>query len=48
MGEWINTGKMAKKNGLKPAHEPICIAQKPYERSLDAQRAEMGCWLHQR
>ena len=42
MGEWINTGKMAKKNGLKPAHEPICIAQKPYERSLTHNEQKWG------
>jgi site-specific DNA-methyltransferase (adenine-specific) len=42
MGEWINTGKMARKNGLKPAHEPVCIAQKPYERSLTYNQQKWG------
>jgi site-specific DNA-methyltransferase (adenine-specific) len=45
MGEWINTGKMAKKNGLKPAHEPFCIAQKPYEQSLAYNEQKWGVGL---
>jgi site-specific DNA-methyltransferase (adenine-specific) len=45
MGEWINTGKMAKKNGLKPAHEPFCIAQKPYEQSLTHNEQKWGVGL---
>lgn len=31
---WMVTTKMVKKNRLKPAHEPIAVAQKPYERSI--------------
>lgn len=31
---WIVTTKMAKVNRLKPAHEPIFVAQKPYEGSI--------------
>lgn len=32
---WITSTKMVKTNGkLKQAHEPICVAQKPYEKSL--------------
>jgi len=42
MGEWIVTTKMAKTNRLKPAHEPFCIAQKPYERSLDENEQKWG------
>ncbi len=31
---WMITTKMAKKNRLKPAHEPIAVAQKPLEGSI--------------
>jgi site-specific DNA-methyltransferase (adenine-specific) len=31
---WIVTTKMAKTNRLKPAHEPIMVAQKPYVGSI--------------
>ena len=31
---WMNTTKMAKTNRLKPAHEPIFVAQKPLEGSI--------------
>ena len=42
MGEWIITTKMAKTNRLKPAHEPICMAQKPYEQCLDYNEKQWG------
>jgi alkanesulfonate monooxygenase SsuD/methylene tetrahydromethanopterin reductase-like flavin-dependent oxidoreductase (luciferase family) len=42
MGEWIVTTKMAKTNRLKPAHEPFCIVQKPYEQSLDYNEQKWG------
>jgi DNA modification methylase len=31
---WMTTTKMAKKNHLKPAHEPIVVAQKPFKGSI--------------
>lgn len=31
---WMTTTKMPKANRLKPAHEPIVVAQKPYEKSI--------------
>ena len=31
---WMVTTKMVKHNRLKPAHEPIAVGQKPYEKSL--------------
>ena len=31
---WMTTTKMAKKNYLKPAHEPIVVAQKPFKGSI--------------
>lgn len=34
MIQWMITTKMAKKNKLKPAHEPIAVAQKPYTGTL--------------
>ena len=34
MVNWIVTTKMAKTNRLKPAHEPIVVAQKPYQGTL--------------
>lgn len=40
---WIVTTKMAKKNKLKPAHEPIMVAQKPYKRSIQKNKEEWGC-----
>jgi site-specific DNA-methyltransferase (adenine-specific) len=40
---WINTTKMAKKNRLKPAHEPIMIAQKPLEGSIKKNQEKWGC-----
>jgi len=34
MIQWMVTTKMAKHNRLKPAHEPIVVAQKPFDGSL--------------
>jgi site-specific DNA-methyltransferase (adenine-specific) len=31
---WMTTTKMAKRNHLKPAHEPIVVAQKPFKGSI--------------
>lgn len=31
---WMTTTKMVKRNRLKPAHEPIVVAQKPYDKSI--------------
>jgi len=39
---WMITTKMAKKNKLKPAHEPIAVAQKPFKGTLKANVAEWG------
>lgn len=40
---WMVTTKMAKANRLKPAHEPIFVAQKPLEGSIDKNMAKWGC-----
>ena len=42
---WMTTTKMAKNNRLKPAHEPIVVAQKPYKGSLQKNFEEWGCGL---
>ena len=42
---WMTTTKMAKHNRLKPAHEPIVVAQKPYEGSLQNNFDKWGCGL---
>lgn len=42
---WMTTTKMPKFNRLKPAHEPIVVAQKPYEGSLQNNFEEWGCGL---
>ena len=34
MIQWIVTTKMAKHNRLKPAHEPIVVAQKPFKGTI--------------
>jgi site-specific DNA-methyltransferase (adenine-specific) len=39
---WVITYKMSKANHLRPAHEPICIAQKPYERSIEYNMKKWG------
>jgi site-specific DNA-methyltransferase (adenine-specific) len=40
---WMNTTKMAKINRLKPAHEPIFVAQKPLDGSISANFERWGC-----
>jgi DNA modification methylase len=40
---WMVTTKMAKANRLKPAHEPIFVAQKPLEGSIEKNFAKWGC-----
>jgi DNA modification methylase len=40
---WMVTTKMAKANRLKPAHEPIFVAQKPIEGSIDKNVEKWGC-----
>jgi len=42
---WMTTTKMPKHNRLKPAHEPIVVAQKPYEGSLQNNFEKWGCGL---
>ena len=42
---WMTTTKMPKHNRLKPAHEPIVVAQKPYEGSLKHNHEKWGCGL---
>jgi len=39
---WMVTTKMAKTNRLKPAHEPIFVAQKPLEGTIEANAAKWG------
>ena len=40
---WMVTTKMAKANRLKPAHEPIFVAQKPIEGSIEKNFEKWGC-----
>jgi DNA modification methylase len=40
---WMVTTKMAKANRLKPAHEPIFVAQKPLEGSIEKNFEKWGC-----
>ena len=42
---WMTTTKMTKFNRLKPAHEPIVVAQKPYLGSLKSNFEKWGCGL---
>lgn len=42
---WMTTTKMPKYNRLKPAHEPIVVAQKPYQGSLADNQEKWGCGL---
>lgn len=42
---WMTTTKMPKFNRLKPAHEPIVVAQKPYKGSLQSNFEQWGCGL---
>jgi len=40
---WMVTTKMAKANRLKPAHEPIFVAQKPIEKNIAANMKKWNC-----
>jgi site-specific DNA-methyltransferase (adenine-specific) len=40
---WLVTTKMAKANRLKPTHEPIFVAQKPVEGSIEKNFEKWGC-----
>ena len=40
---WMVTTKMAKQNRLKPTHEPILVAQKPFVGSIKSNVAKWGC-----
>jgi len=42
MINWIVTTKMAKTNRLKPAHEPIVVAQKPFTGTIKQNSDEWG------
>jgi len=42
MINWIVTTKMAKTNRLKPAHEPIVVAQKPFKGTIKQNSDEWG------
>ena len=42
---WMTTTKMVKYNRLKPAHEPIVVAQKPYKGTLQNNFEKWGCGL---
>jgi len=39
---WMVTTKMAKTNRLKPAHEPIFVAQKPLDGTIDGNHEKWG------
>ena len=39
---WMVTTKMPKKNRLKPAHEPIVVAQKPFKGSIQSNFEKWG------
>jgi adenine-specific DNA-methyltransferase len=40
---WMVTTKMAKANRLKPAHEPIFVAQKPLDGTIEKNWEKWGC-----
>jgi site-specific DNA-methyltransferase (adenine-specific) len=40
---WMVTTKMAKTNRLKPAHEPIFVAQKPLDGAIEHNVSKWGC-----
>jgi site-specific DNA-methyltransferase (adenine-specific) len=42
---WMTTTKMPKYNRLKPAHEPIVVAQKPVEGTIKSNHEKWGCGL---
>jgi len=39
---WMTTTKMPKKNKLKPAHEPIVVAQKPFKGTIESNFLKNG------
>lgn len=42
---WMTTTKMPKFNRLKPAHEPIVVAQKKYKGTLEKNYEKWGCGI---
>ena len=42
---WMTTTKMPKHNRLKPAHEPIVVAQKPLEGTIKSNHEKWGCGM---
>ena len=42
---WMTTTRMPKRNRLKSAHEPIVVAQKPPEGTLDQNQKKWGCGI---
>ena len=42
---WMTTTKMPKHNRLKPAHEPIVLAQKPFKGTIKDNHEKWGCGL---
>ena len=42
---WMTTTKMPKHNRLKPAHEPIVVAQKPFKGTIKDNHEKWGCGL---
>ena len=42
---WMTTTKMPKHNRLKPAHEPIVVAQKPFKGTIKNNHEKWGCGL---
>lgn len=42
---WMVTTKMAKRNRLKPAHEAIFVAQKPFLGSIKSNMEKWGCGM---
>ena len=42
---WMTTTKMTKHNRLKPAHEPIVVAQKPLDGTIKGNHEKWGCGM---
>ena len=42
---WMTTTKMPKHNRLKPVHEPIVVAQKPFKGTIKDNHEKWGCGL---
>ena len=42
---WMTTTKMPKHNRLKPAHEPIVVAQKPLDGTIKGNHEKWGCGM---